>query len=130
MTVRVVRVELSREQFEQISERAHEGAHGSMGAVVCESLREALPVLGVMTDAPFAQGSRVGIQIPAPAPSAGLQAGLPALRRIAQHTPPPMRFTHPIQLAIPSELYDEVERERARLGLTLDALIAWAWRRR
>src|SRR5688572_17626940 len=110
MTVRVVRVELSREQFEEISERAHEGAYGSMGAVVCESLRQALPVLEGLTDAPFAQGSRVGIQIPAP--GAGLQAGLPALRRIAQHTPPPMRFTHPVQLAIPSELWDEVERER------------------
>lgn len=126
--MRVVRVELSREQFEQISERAHEGAYGSMGAVVSESLRQALPVLEGLTDAPFAQGSRVGIQVPAP--NAGLQAGLPALRRIAQHTPPPMRFTHPVQLAIPNDLWDEVERERARLGLTLDALISWAWRRR
>jgi len=122
MTVKVLRLDLPRATYDEIAARAQ---GGSLGEVVCDALRATLPALIAMSESPLAKGSRPQIAVSTEQP-----AGLAALRRIAEHTPPPARFTHPIQLAIPTELWLEVERERTRLGLSVDELVAWAWRRR
>jgi hypothetical protein len=122
MTVKVLRVELARSTYEQMQERA---GSTSIGVVIGDALREGLPALIAMGKSPLARGSQAQIAVfPA------LETGLAALRRSAEHTPPPARFTQVVQLAIPTELWSEIERERIRLHLSIDDVVAWAWRRR
>jgi hypothetical protein len=122
MTVKVLRIELARSTYEQMQERA---GGTSIGVVISDVLRAGLPALAALGQSPLARGSQAAIAIyPA------LDIGLAALRRSAEHTPPPARFTQVVQLAIPTELWREIECERTRLGLTLDDVVAWAWRRR
>jgi hypothetical protein len=121
MTVTVLRVELSRVTYDEIV--AAGGA--SIGGVVSEALRACLPALIRMIESPFARGSQAQISL-----QPQLQAGLAGLRKKAETTPPPVRFTQIVQLAVPSELWAHIERERIRLGMTLDDVIAWAWRHR
>lgn len=120
MTVKVLRVELPRTAFEEITARAGGAA---IGAVVCDALRASLPALVAMSEPRLATGSSPQIAI-------GIDTGVAALRRIAEHTPPPARFTQSVQVAVPTELWAELDRERQRLGMTFDAIVAWAWRRR
>jgi hypothetical protein len=120
MTVKVLRVELPRTTYEQIVARA---GGASIGGVVTDALRACLPALISMAESPLAKGSQAQIQMPA-----GLDAGLAGLRRKAESTPPPIRFTQVVQLAIPTPLWLEIERERSRLGMSTDDVILWAWR--
>jgi hypothetical protein len=125
-TVKVLRVDLPRRTYAEVCARAEiaaraDGRDPSMGEVVAEALRLVLPALRAMSDPPMAQGSQPQISI-----DTGLQIGLSALSRIAEHTPPPRRFSHPVQLAIPFDLWTIVERERARLGMSFDELVVWA----
>ena len=122
MTVKVLRVELARSTYEQMQELA---GGTSIGVVISDALRAGLPALIAMGQSPLARGSQAQIAI-----HPALEIGLAALRRSAEHTPPPARFTQVVQLAIPTDLWQDVERERTRLGLTIDDVIAWAWRRR
>jgi hypothetical protein len=122
MTVTVLRVELPRGTYDEIVERAGGAA---IGGVVSEALRACLPALIKMSESPFARGSQAQISL-----SPQLEAGLAGLRRKAETTPPPVRFTQLVQLAVPTELWAEIERERIRLGMTHDDVVAWAWRHR
>ena len=123
MPVTVLRVELSGRMIESMRSAAPDAS--SIGIVVAEALRSALPELAQRTVPPSVRSSETGIAIHPEQPS-----GLAALRRIAEHTPPPARFTETVQLAIPAELWNAVDQERTRLGIKVADLIAWAWRRR
>jgi hypothetical protein len=127
MTVKVLRVELPRTTYDQIVARA---GGASIGGVVTDALRASLPALISLTESPLARGSQAAIAVSSPRHEAGLDIGLGGLRRKAESTPPPIRFTHVVQLAIPTALWVEIERERCRLGMTTDDVIVWAWRRR
>jgi hypothetical protein len=122
MAVTVVRVELTRVTYDEIVVRA---GGATLGGVVSEALRACLPALIQMTECPFARGSQAQIAL-----EPQLHAGLAGLRRKAETTPPPVRFTQVVQVAVPTELWAQVERERLRLGMTHDDVIAWAWRHR
>ena len=120
VTVTVLRVELPRGTYDEIVARA---GGASIGGVVSDALRACLPALIKMTESPFARGSQAQISL-----QPQLQAGLAGLRKKAETTPPPVRFTQVVQLAVPTELWANVERERLRLGMTHDDVVAWAWR--
>ena len=125
MTVKVLRVELARSTYEQMQELA---GGTSIGVVISDALRAGLPALIAMGQSPLARGSQAQIAI-----HPALEIGLAALRRSAEHTPPPARVTQVVQRRIPQPpvvAEEDVERERTRLGLTIDDVIAWAWRRR
>jgi len=128
MTVKVLRVELPRTTYDQIVAQA---GGASIGGVVADALRASLPALISMAESPLARGSQAAIALASsPRHEAGLDIGLGGLRRKAESTPPPIRFTQIVQVAIPTPLWLEIERERCRLGMTTDDVIVWAWRHR
>ena len=122
MALTVLRVELARSMVEQIA-ACSDGS--SIGTMISEALRATLPALAQMRESPMASGSQPGIAI-----RLDLDPGLSNLRATAAYAPPPARFTQPVQLAVPAELWSQVDRERVRLRLSIDDLVAWAWRNR
>src|SRR5262245_41265973 len=101
MTVTVLRVELPRGTYDELVARA---GGASIGGVVSEALRACLPALVRMNESPFARGSQAQISL-----QPQLEAGLAGLRKKAETTPPPVRFTQLVQLAVPSDLWAEIE---------------------
>jgi hypothetical protein len=96
----------------------------TLGTIISEALRAVLPELERRPAPRMARGSTPGISIDSELPT-----DLASLRRTAEHTPPPARFVATHRLPIPTELWRDVEKERVRLGMTMDAVVAFAIRR-
>jgi hypothetical protein len=96
----------------------------SLGTIVTEALRTVLPELEQRPAPRLARGSEAGVGVDANQPT-----DLDSLRRGAMHTPPPQRFAATYRIPIPSEVWREVEKQRLRLGMSVDAVVAFAIRR-
>jgi hypothetical protein len=115
MSETVVRVELTRATFQEMKAIA---GGPSIGLVVIDALRRALPVLTALPEAPLAKGSNAKISV-----HPELQAGLAAFTRALEGA-----LAHHVQIAMPAELWRQIDRERTRLGLTVNRVVAWAWK--